>query len=183
MIPTILFILHADHGFNHIKQFSGASLNPAPDSTRNNQQPNYPNNNPPLVDPNQIFGQPPSGNTQQNTWHQYPIFPNPNPRDSQPQYPYPQIPQSHPPQQPQYPYGQPQPYPPQAPFAFGNPPPQRSYNPNPYNPYNPTTKPPSFIDQFFNNKQAGRRNSSSQLTPSIFIVLITIVLQIHNRMA
>lgn len=171
--------MHADHGYT-IKQFSGASLNPAPDNTRVNQPSNYPNNNPPPVDSNQIFGQPPSGNTQQNTWHQYPIFPNPNQRDPMPQHPYPQIPQSYPPQQPQYPYGQPQPFP-QTPFAFGNPPPQRSYNP--YNPYNPTTKPPSLLDQFLYNKQGGRRNASSQLTPSICIVLITIVLQIHNRFA
>lgn len=170
-------------GSPKLNKFSGSSLNPAPDNTRVNQPSNYPNNNPPPIDPNQIFGQPPSGNTQQNTWHQYPIFPNPNQRESQPQYPYPQIPQSYPPQ-PQYPQGQPPPFG-QSPYAFGNPPPQRPYAVNPYLPYGPTTKPPSLLDQFFNNKQGGKRNATSQLTPSIFciVLMIAMLLQIHNRIA
>lgn len=154
---------------------AGASLGLVPDNTmlntpllplnppRSAQEhhhniPNYQNPGPP-IDPNNIFGSP-MGSIPSSNYNNQPVYPIHGVPSTYPQ-PYPQIPQHQP--MPQYPYGQapgsshggyvPQP---QQPYAFGNPPPGRSYPTY----YVTTTKEPSLWNQFLNNKQTGKKNSS-----------------------
>lgn len=133
----------------------------------------------PPIDPNNIFGSP--NNNQAPSWNNYPVFPIQTQRN-QP-YPYPQIPQS---QIPQYQYNGGQlpynPPPPQQPFAFGNPPPQRSNYPA----YYTTTKEPNLWNQFLYNKQGGKKSgggislSCASKTIVIFSIAATIAMIFSN---
>lgn len=121
--------------------------------------PTYQNPGPP-IDPNNIFGSP-MGSHPSSNYNNQPVYPIHGVPSTYPQ-PYPQIPQHQP--MPNYPYAPapgsshggyvPQP---QQPYAFGNPPPGRSYPTY----YVTTTKEPSLWNQFLNNKQTGKKNGAT----------------------